>query len=147
MKRKRRDSGRRKFEERCEASNCHRQQMRPASSESTSQAFSFGGRTDINRSGDENVILTSEGENDVCQTSFCLLHPTVAFDPRRHHLRSPLTTIMITEVRKFFKIFRRATCAKTPAASLLSSSPLPLSANTLTSTSTDDHTYADQMIR
>ena len=60
MKRKRRDSGRRKFEERCEASNCHRQQMRPASSESTSQAFSFGGRTDINRSGDENVILTSE---------------------------------------------------------------------------------------
>ena len=29
LKRKRRDSGRRKFEERCEVSNCHWQQMPP----------------------------------------------------------------------------------------------------------------------
>ena len=77
----------RKLEKRCDVSNCHIIDSICFGSKSTLQAFSCFALIDINTNIRDHLDcdgcedLTSERADNVCETSFGLLHPAVAFDP------------------------------------------------------------------
>ena len=77
----------RKLERRCDVSNCHIIDSICFGSKSTLQAFSCFALIDINTNIRDHLDcdgcedLTPERGDNVCETSFGLLHPAVAFDP------------------------------------------------------------------